>query len=444
MEAIRPPLPRTIGDLAVSRISSEPMLRLANSRVVFVDYRRVQEDFSELRPTALINQNPRWSLLSPADLEREVRACIDTWLLRHGSLISVTQANQTETNTSIATQPGEIVTAYRPPRYGRAAVAQVPFSGNPDPTTQAGGLLDLKGVGVRVGRKPTRSSHSHGLLELEAALLECLFGTLLEQVLSHAGVNVRPIPIYAVIDAGFDAWASVKGHGPLLRPAAILVRRAHRRPPGDSELPARGTVRQAALSLIEFILRQYGLTSSVPNRLRVKVDCEGRVDVRARKLRATLTPSHHRFFATLLRNGTSASFDSLNIQTTQEVSLWPLTAELVDLGHYDVKRTFERPLFSMVRDRSLTWGGALFPSDATFVQPRPSIAVAAEPFQSARIGERNARLLGLRPDLVKSRQVCHMMVLATRWRRGELNCADICREIDALAARATANLRRPQ
>src|SRR6185503_12270102 len=48
---------------------------------------------------------------------------------------------------------------------------------------------------------------------------------------------------------------------------------------------------------------------------------------------------------------------------------------LIDLQSYNIKERFDDPLLSLVSDKPLRWGGAIWPHDEDFMQPDPSLQI---------------------------------------------------------------------
>src|SRR5450631_121536 len=216
--------PRTVEALDEPKIRPEKMHRLARPRVIFADYRLIAQDFPWLAGSTQTVPPTGTDSVSPG-----LQRMIDAWLLENAAIVSAGQASQSIVNTAIPVMT-DMVDAYRPPRYGRAAV--VPVRSGADVhgqfTESDVGLLDVKGVGIMPGRTPQPNNHANGLLDLDSLFVEVLKQWLLEAVLLHSKTAVSTLPIYAVLDAGFDVREYVTGHG-LLRPAGIMVRRAHLR-----------------------------------------------------------------------------------------------------------------------------------------------------------------------------------------------------------------------
>jgi hypothetical protein len=381
---------REIEDLDEPAVVPEEMFRLGRGRVVLANYDRLCQDFPQLG--------------------RLERADIDAWLVHHAGLISAPQAAQTEVNSAIPV--AERAAAYRPPRYGRAAVVAVA-----DPP----GLLDIKGIGVRPGVKPRTEPHRNGLLSLDWLLTEVFNQELLDRVFAHSGADVRTVPWYAVLDAGFDVWENYgSGYNELLlRPAGILVRRAHLRPPGNVELPAHGTPEQAAAFQIEMLLRHYGLTSTGTHTSLHLRRADGERAVFRGREPIPCSAELFDWIAGQVGDG-AARIERPNVQTTRSPSTWPLRVELVDLSSYRGRQRFASPLLSPVRDRPLSWGGVLLPDDPLFVQPDPRLAISAELWENHPVDEATARALEVRPDLQLQRDVTAFMLLVSGWRRGEV------------------------
>jgi hypothetical protein len=67
------------------------------------------------------------------------------------------------------------------------------------------------------------------------------------------------------------------------------------------------------------------------------------------------------------------------VQLTRELNETPESrAQVVDFGHYQMRPRFEDPLVSLIREDFIRWGAALWPHDAAFVQPRPTLCVRGD------------------------------------------------------------------
>lgn len=352
-------LPRRIADLEEPDIAPDWARRVEGARVVLADHDLLRRDFP--------------------GLQRASPEALEGWLLRYASLVSTAQAQPNEVNTPIRLA-GEPVQVYRPPRYGRAFIVPVPGeSGEPE------GLLDLKGVGVCLGVKPRARLHCDGLLTLGEALEEYMTQLLLEAVFRYSGAAYRTLPAYAILDLGFDSLSKDRAY-----PAGVLVRRAHRRHPGNRELPPYGSPAQKAQLGIELLLRHFGITSANPGSSYEFIEEEdgtlrcrfGGVFVsyhseeQIRWLRPRLSPLKHR------------RFEGVNIQTTRGGSTEDLV--LLDFGHYRIRDRFTDPILSMVLDRPFSWGGVILPEDPLFVQPDPDLAVSMEDWGEVELSEEEA------------------------------------------------------
>src|SRR3954470_9370402 len=111
--------PRCFAQVEKGQANLEEVLHLPDARVAWVDYNALRHDFPAL-----------------ADMPE---AYIDAWLVSNAAYVSKPQAEQAVVNSPIKTD-GACRRALRPPNYGRAVIVEVP-----------GGLLDLKGAGVRPG-----------------------------------------------------------------------------------------------------------------------------------------------------------------------------------------------------------------------------------------------------------------------------------------------------
>jgi hypothetical protein len=341
------------------RMRADQVHRVQTARIVFADHALLQHDFPAL-----------------TTLTREQR---ENWLLEHAGVISAAQLACTLVNTPIESA-GEPRAAWRPARYGRAIIVQAREDG-PNAGARCG-LLDVKGTGVAADRAPSLDFHSSGLCYVREVLREVLFQALIDAIFERAAPAFWTVPVYGVIDLGFDAR---RRSGAAL-PAGALVRRAHRREP-SGELPPRGSTAERTKLEIELLLRHYGVTSSnrgtqftfERNAERVRVRYAGGTYVEP-------DATQQRMLAERLGTATlPLTCDGVNVQLTRELGASAeLRAQLVDFGHYETRNRFEHPLVSLVRDHFMRWGAALWPTDAAFVQPTPSLRVPDTAWGSIR------------------------------------------------------------
>lgn len=438
------PLLRHIDELDDPGVASEEALRLADARVLFADHALLQHDFPQLRPEALVQRHPWLAGLSEHDRHREAGKLIEQWLLRNAGFISANQVKQARVNTPIRTT-GERVTAYRPPRYGRSIVVSVhgnhsllppdsPWLDEPD------GLLDLKGAGVSPQAVPRQQSHSNGLFYLGRALADLVFQWVIDEVFRRAVPYFWTVPVYGVLDLGFDVKRrDVPGATPTT-PAGMLIRRAHRRFPGGVELPRSGSDQERLMFQIEMLLRHYGITSSNDGtwlelamddgRLKVSYGGEPATDLSERQLEV---------IRRLSRIGTSPLvFEGINIQMVRDYSYTPQHAQLFDFGQYRIRPSFDNPVMSLVRNRVLRWGSAMWPGDPHFVQPHPDLAISyerwgriddwkeIEPIENIPFGE------------IDSTPIMAMAYnLTRRYRAGKLSGQEVRSELEALVSAMT-------
>jgi len=252
----RGPLLRHVEELDDAGLRRERARHVNTARVVFARHEVIQHDFPFMKDAALLAREESLRALRGAARVEGLRRRREEWLLSHAGVVSATQASQAKVNTRIRVRrvSHEV---FRPTRYGRGLVVPVEtFEG------QAGsahaGLLDLKGAGVARGRVPSLEHHSSGLCTLGEVFREFLFQTLLDEIFRRAAPCFWTVPVYAVIDLGFDVRLASGEEVP----AGMLVRRAHRRPEGSTELPRRFSVEEQTQVELELLLRHYGLTSS--------------------------------------------------------------------------------------------------------------------------------------------------------------------------------------
>jgi hypothetical protein len=361
------PLLRRLSDLDRARVRRETVLRVRGARVVFLDRALLQHDFPALRDEALARRHPALRRLSGEKHDRAVHSLLAHWLVDRAALVSRPQAAGAEVNSPIRTFRGPRA-AHRPPDYGRALVVRLPGMG----------LLDVKGTGVAPGRIPSFASHASGLLLLGEALREVAFGELVDAALAHAGSPLRTLPVYGVLDLGFDAYLPTP-KGRLSLPAGLLVRRAHRRPRfGGGLKPVDSPLVGQELE-IELLLRRYGLTSEGP-MTRIELAGEpgsaGALTVRYAGTPLRFTADECRRIRKKTRfAGGRLLLEGVNVQLTREAEDDPVRAQLVDFGAYRTRERFAAPLVGLVASRLLRLGSVLFPDDPRFPQPDPALAL---------------------------------------------------------------------
>ncbi len=340
----------------ISRFASAPLLRdlreldddvqadtarrVSTARVVFAGHEVLRHDFPSLAGTS--------------------RSFREAWLLERAGIISATQSEQTVTNTRIRVT-GPMLQVWRPPGYGRACV--VP------------GLVDVKGMGVAAGEVPSLQHHSSGLCTLGEVLREVLFQSLIDELFARAAPWFWTLPVYGVIDPGFDVRSRDGGR----LPAGILVRRAHLRPAGGIQLPWKSTLHERTQLSIELLLRHYGITSANRGtRFRFERRAGGIEAFYAGDAVTDLSERERKKIAVLLRGASlPLECDGINIQMTRSISVrGRIRAQLLDFDNYEVRRLFRDPVVSLVCNEPLRWGTAIRPDDAEYVQPLPSLRVS--------------------------------------------------------------------
>jgi hypothetical protein len=373
------PLLTSIEELEQDGVLPETVLRVNGAGVVYANYNLLQHDFPQLADHALEQEFPYLRSLKGAARQKELHDMMDKWLLRNTAFISQSQARQSVVNSPI-TVGNEEVKAYRPPGYGRALVFSIDENDKmllPDNKAKVfeNRLLDVKGTGVAPHAEPVNGSHCNGLYRLGYAFVELIFQELLQRIFRHSKTNLQTLPHYAIIDLGFD---ELNGKMPAT-PAALMIRRAHRRPKNSGGLyPYDSTGQQVQLE-IEHLLRRYGITS-VNSVTTVKVwkendelhICYGdqQIDFFSKEEKAEIERVSH------YKDGMrTLSFDGINIQHTREIGSDPIQATLVDFQSYTVKERFDDPLLSLVYDKLLRWGGTIWPGEEDFVRPDPALQV---------------------------------------------------------------------
>jgi hypothetical protein len=377
------------------------VLRVAGARVVFADYALLRADFPQLA--------------------KRSDQVIDQWLVRHAAVVSSPQAAQSEVNTPIATT-GEWAPAFRPPLYGRALVV----------APQSGGLLDIKGTGIGPGLRPVNVSHANGLLALGEALANIAMREAIEKIFRRANTGFSTVPEYAVLDLGFD----VRNLFGAATPACVQVRRAHRRPVAGIELPLAGSPEQQIKLEIEILLRHYGITSCSGATSFLLDDASGKLAI---SYADKPLPGHSDEQLAAIRrftryDGGKLTIEGVNVQLTRESSIRPSRATVIDFGHYSVRERFEHPVVSLVRDRLLRWGGALWPGEPHFPQPIPALRLPADEWGTPATPDARFAVPG-HPELIWPAPFVLGFELAHGFRERAITGREVRAALDRLLAR---------
>jgi hypothetical protein len=421
------PLLKHTNELGVSELPPEAVHHISGARIVLAEYEILRHDFPELSSESLLRENPQLlDLEIPARHEAE-RAIIDTWLIANAAFISTSQADQSVVNTPIATDGDGV--AYRPPKYGRALVAPIQRSdvpGAPWRWSMSQGLLDLKGTGVEPGKVPSSSTpQSNGLETLGYALSDYLMKRALDEVFARELPEVWTVPVYAVLDLGFDVLSGDFGTGP----AGMHVRRAHRR--RIPREPTEITGEESDLRIrheIETCVRRYGLTAASHGHRLSIVQREGRLQVKfGSTVINSLSPTEIGLYLTLKADHDEVLIDNPDIQLTRERTLSPLRAQLVDFGCWSVQKSFKRPLCSGFGP---FLASVLRPEHPDFVLPDPALSLPTEVWGFPALRGR-------------------CFALAKQFRHGEISRQELRRVLDepieslleSWSARSTANCR---
>ena len=371
---------------------------MSNARVVLAEYELLQHDFVELSEKNLIRRNPDLGGLDSTQRAIAIRSIIDDWLIANAAFVSAAQVGQAIVNTPIPTDGGPIV-GYRPPRYGRAVVVSIKdvarFRLPNNPRWDIGdGLLDLKGSGVAAEKKPSHEMHSDGLEYLGVALGDFVLRVIVEEIFRRTAPTLWSVPIYAVLDLGFDVRSGWRGTAE----AGLHVRRSHRRPSMGNMLPQSGSPEERVQCEIEMLLRNYGLTSAngmnsllIEERggsIAARIDGEVLENLtqseRAVLLRLRAGRDLHRLQLVHAKETEAPTYiwghriDRINIQLAREVGNEPATAQMVDFGHINARSSFRFPISSAVNDRPFCLGGIIWPDNAAYIQPSPRLLLPFE------------------------------------------------------------------
>jgi hypothetical protein len=365
------PLLRVAADIDVPKLAEESVLHIATARVLVADYEVIQHDFAELSTENLTLLNPQLDLLDGERRRHALHALIDDWLLHNAAFISTAQAAQCVVNTPIEVD-GRSKVAYRPPRYGRAVVVPLCQSEMCHPSLvrsgfMSAGLLDLKGAGVAPTKIPTNGHQSSGLEYLAVALSDFILKKAIDEIFARGLSAVSTVPVYAVLDLGFDVCGGFFGTGA----AGMHVRRAHRRP---IEGVGTGVDRELA-ARIESVLRRYGITTATKGFQLHIAATQGRVSwqVGDNSPFDLVDPRAIGVSLSLLERAKAMRLiiDRPVVQLMRNVS--SAGAQMVDFGHLRVESSFAHPF--MCRYSGAVIENIVWPDSREFVRPDPAVAL---------------------------------------------------------------------
>lgn len=379
------PLLKSIDELEQEGVLPETVLRVKGTKIVYANYQLLQQDFPQLTDRALEISYPHLLNLKGVNKRKAIIQILDDWLIFNTSFISKKQAFQTNVNTKIAIGDSK-VTAYRPPGYGRSLIFSIEENErilrkkSSELHIYENRLIDVKGIGVAPNKKPINDSHGNGINSLEFAIFELIMQELLQRIFIHSKNNISTIPVYGILDLGFNEKAHKNVNNDFRdKPAGLIARRAHRRPMDSGGLYAYGSTGQHVQLEIELLLRKYGVTSANTNTT-VRIWKEnGKLQIRygsqcidffsKEQLKEIENVSHFND-----RMG-SLYFEGINIQQTRELGLNPLFATLVDFQSYHVEEHFVNPILMLVSDCLLRWGGSIWPNCKEFITPSPKLKI---------------------------------------------------------------------
>ncbi len=363
-----PPI-HDIGQVSSGPNAEDELLRVRGAKVVCANYRALLHDFPHVFGAEARRRNPLPGCDTCAEAGKLCIKAINAWLIRNSAFISRQQLQPNEVNSPISVDRDTVRRAHRPPEYGRAAIVSI------DSESREGDAryLDLKGVGVAAGKLPSHQPHSSGLDYLGSALADFFFGWLIDTIFARTCPSYHIVPVYAVLDLGFDIVGGAFGAAP----AGLHVRRAHSRP--FPLLPLSGSAHEKLTIHVEMVLRLFGLTTSgfvTSYRLQggeadPKLICFGgslaiETDAERRKAAQLID---------VIRASDGDGLDVLNVQLTNEGDWDEKTLEIFDFGHVRGARRFTAPLANPIRDGALRIGRITTPDQPSFVQPDPEIAV---------------------------------------------------------------------
>lgn len=366
------PLFRRFADLGYGTIEPEGVVNALGARVVVANYGAIRKDFRGAFTQAFFD---RYRDSCSDDCVRTGVPCctlIDKWLLESSAYVADSHVKTSTLNSRIHHGKTQFI-AYRPPRYGRALVIEVPDCGD-----SRAGLFDIKGAGVGPGIVPTPTSTSNGLEYLGAALADFFFAAVIDRVFARTVPGFRSLPTYAVLDLGFDLTEGWNG----VQPAGLHVRRAHRRELDGNELPVSGSERERVIIQIELILRMFGLTTADESTsFYLRRSKDGRALTKSGIELVARTRQEQEKLDQLLKSR-GRRLECANVQIAADLSWSPPSAQFIDFGTVHPRRRFVDPLFAPAKDAFFQLGRQILDRDGKAIQPLDKLAL--DPFQFSR------------------------------------------------------------
>ena len=369
------PILHDISQVCRSRLEVEDVVHVQTAKVVVANYHAILHDFSAVFDDDFHQEFDPFGCTSCIERGCVCPSSIDQWLVKAAAYVSARQVERNTVNSPII-HGKSIPRAYRPPEYGRALVVPVdsPASGIAAP------LIDIKGAGVAPGVIPSQREHADGLEYLGVALADFFYSWLVDKVLEYTVPSYCSVPVYAVLDLGFDVVGGWMGTAP----AGLHVRRAHARELGGLLPPISGGDEERIQIQIEMLLRAFGLTSSAPY---AKISGHGprkNITIRGQALQHLPDKWQQRLeeLESMLPNNV---IEMINLQFTTNPSWEHRSAQLVDFGHIHARKRFKMPFASRIFDGIFNIGRILLPGDDEFVQPDPDVAINPDIFSRRSI-----------------------------------------------------------
>jgi hypothetical protein len=366
------PLIHDIGEVSTGPVAQETVFPVRTARVAVANYGAIIHDFPQVFGDEARRERPLIGCDACTSAGRLCREAVNDWLIRNAAFISEAQAKPNAVNSPIEVGEG-VRTGFRPPSYGRGIVVPI------DSPAQQGqaGFLDVKGAGVRPGRIPTHEPYSSGLEYLGYALADFFYGWLIDSIFARYQPSYHVLPVYAILDFGFDIVGGWHGTGP----AGVHVRRAHARPDREHAHPMAGSDEEKLVLHIELMLRLFGLTSTGAGTAFAFLD-PTRDDLEYHGLPIEVNSAADRQQAAAIAAAIRASrgdrLEMINVQSTSATDWDRKTFEMLDFGNLNAFRDFSNPVGNMVRNAALHVGRIISPGQASFVRPDPLLAVDAD------------------------------------------------------------------